>query len=289
MELMLSTRNKISIILLFVIILVLVLGNMSGLHISKNDPLPYAVFGVIVGIYFFLKGFGEWSEYNTISNTPTSKVEGIAAGFVEIYGEALAKGNYLISPFCGEECVFYKYTVEEYRSHGKSSSWDIIRMGQSDSPFLVQDETGKIEINPKGAEFEVVDKRQYKLNTGDNTPENIKEFLKSVNLSDNIPLLNLGPIKIGANPRRYTEYTIEKGQKIFVTGTAVPKEGVSSDRHEDMLVIKKGDFNKFFYISDRKEKDVLSDTRNKALLYLIGGGSVCLIGLTYIFFRIGIL
>jgi hypothetical protein len=74
-----------------------------------------------------------------------------------------------------------------------------------------------------------------------------------------------------------------------VTGTAVPKEGVESNKHEDMLLIKKGDFNKFFYISDRVEKDVLGSMRNIALLFLIGGGLVALVGLAYIFFRMGIL
>lgn len=254
-----------------------------------NDPILFALIAAPVGAYYFVKGFYKWSHYNTIVNTPTSKIEAIATGFVEVYGEALAKVEYLTSPFCGEECVFYKYTVEEYRHHGKHSSWDVIRKGQSEAPFLVQDETGKIEVNPRDAEFEVVDKREFRINPGDGTPDKIREFLKEVSLNDNVPLLDLGPIHLGANPRRYTEYTIEKGQKIFVTGTAVPKEGVRSDKHEDMLVIRKGDFNKFFYISDRGEKGVLGGMRNKALLYLIGGGIACLSGLAYIFFRIGIL
>jgi len=79
-----------------------------------NDPIIFALIAAPVGAYYFIRGFSKWSHYNTVVNTPTSKVEGIAAGFVEVYGEALAKEEYLISPFCGEECVFYKYTVEEY-------------------------------------------------------------------------------------------------------------------------------------------------------------------------------
>jgi len=268
---------------------------VSNLNISiynflvANDPIIFALIAAPVGAYYFIKGFREWSHYNTIINTPTSKVEAIAAGFVEVYGEALAKGEYLISPFCGEECVFYKYTVEEYRHHGKHSSWDVIRRGQTEAPFLVQDETGKIEVDPKGAEFEVTDRRQYRVNPGDGTPKKILEFLKQVSLNDNVPLLDLGPIHLGANPRRYTEYIIEKGQNIFVTGTTVPKEGVQSDKHEEMLVIRKGDFNKFFYISDMAEKKVLGGMRSGALIFLIGGGIVTLIGLAYIFFRLGIL
>lgn len=254
-----------------------------------SDPIVWVLIGVPAGLFFFIKGFGKWSHYNTIINTPTSKVEAIAAGFVEVYGEGIPKDKYLLSPFLGEECVFYRYTVEEYRHHGKHSSWDVIKQGRSDNPFFLQDETGKVEVDPRDAEFEVVDKRQFVVNPGDGTPDRVREFLEGVNLKNNTPLIDLGPIHIGANPRRYAEYVIEKGQKVFVTGTAVPKEGVKSDKHEDMLLIRKGHYNKFFYISDRVEKEVLGSMRNTALLFLIGGGLAALIGLAYIFFRMNIL
>ena len=253
-----------------------------------SDPIIFALIAVPVGAYYFISGFHKWSCYNTISNTPTSKVEAIAAGFIEVYGEVLPKGEYLKGPFFGEDCVFYSYTIEEYRSHGKHSSWDVIRRGQSDAPFFVQDETGKIEIDPGGAEFEVVDRRQVAVQPGESTPK-IREFLAEINLADNVSLVDLGPIHLGANLRRYTEYVLEKGQKIFATGTAVPKEGVGSEKQEEMLVIKKGDFNRFFYISDREEKGVLGGMRNNAILYLAGGGLAALIGLAYIFFRMNIL
>jgi hypothetical protein len=252
-------------------------------------PLIAGLIVVLIGLYIFIRGFTKWSHYNTVSNTPTSKVEAIAAGFVEVYGEAVAKGDYLKSPFCGEDCVFYKYIIEEYRHHGRSSSWVIIRQGQSEPPFFIQDETGKIEVDPVGAELEVVEKSRFEVNPGDETPETILDFLKTVNLRDNTPTMNFWPFHMGGNPRMYTEYKIDKGQSVFVTGTAVPKEGVISEKHEDTLVIKKGDLNKFFYISDKKEKAVLGGIRNKAIEYFVAGGIVALVGLAYIFFVMGML
>jgi hypothetical protein len=150
----------------------------------SSDPIAWALVGVPAGLFFFIKGFGSWSHYNTIKNTPTSKVEGIAAGFVEVYGEGIPKGKYLLSPFTGEECVFYRYTIEEYRHHGKHSSWDVIKEGRSNAPFFLQDETGKVEVDPIDAEFEVVDKRQFVVNPGDGTPERVREFLEGVKLKD---------------------------------------------------------------------------------------------------------
>jgi hypothetical protein len=254
-----------------------------------SDPIIFAIVAVPAGAYYFISAFREWSHYKTIVNTPTSKVEAIAAGFVEVYGEAIPKGDYLRSPFSGEPCTFYKYTIEEYRSHGKSSSWDVIKKGQSNDPFLVQDETGKIEVDPTGAEFEVVDKKQFKVNPGDYTPPEITNFINTIGMSDNTPMFSLGLIHIGANPRRYTEYVIEKGQNVFVTGTAVPKEGVQSEKHEDMLLIRKGNFNKFFYISDEGEKDILRFMRTSVIFHMGVGGLAALIGLAYIFFRMNIL
>lgn len=258
-----------------------------------NDPIIFALIAapvsVSVGVYYFIKGFYTWSQYNTIVNTPTSKVEAIATGFVEVYGETVPKGEYMLSPFAGRECTFYKYAIRELHGSGKHRHWNTIKSKKSNSPFFIEDDTGRIEVDPAEAELEVVDKKIFHIYPGQEIPPKIVEFLKEVRLSDGRPVLDLGPLHIGGHERMYIEYVIEKGQKVFVTGTAVPKEEVQSDKHEDMLVIRKGDFNKFFYISDRGEKGVLGGMRNKALLYLIGGGLAALIGLAYIFFSIGIL
>jgi hypothetical protein len=254
-----------------------------------SDPIILALVGVPAGLFFFIKGFGKWSHYNTITNTPTSKVEAIAAGFVEVYGEAVPKGEYMLSPFVGRECTFYKYEIQELHGSGKHRHWDVIKRENSRDSFFIEDDTGRILVDPGKAELDVVDKKIFHIHPGDAIPPKIAEFLKEVKLSDGRPALDLGPLHIGGHERMYVEWVIEKGQKVFVTGTAVPNEGVQSDKHEDMLMITKGDFNKFFYISDRAEKDVLGGMRNSALLYLIGGGLAALIGLAYIFLRMNIL
>lgn len=251
-----------------------------------SDPIVWAIIGAPAGLIFFISGFTKWSHYNTIKNTPTSKVEAVAAGFAEVYGEAIPKDDYIKSPFSGRDCAFYTYTVEQ--NSGNKGSWVIINKGCSDAPFFIKDETGKIEVDPRNAELEVENKETFSVAGGEQTPWQIKQFLSGVNVPEKTPCLSLGPIHTFYS-RRYTECIIEKGESAFVTGTAMPKDDVMSERHEDTLLIKKGDLNKFFLISDKAEKWVLGEMEKEAVLRIVGGGLVALLGLAYIFFRMNML
>jgi len=254
--------------------------------ISNPVSILYALIAVPAGIICLMDGFKRWSYYNTTKNTPTSKVEAVAAGFVEVYGEAIPKGDYFKSPFSGRECTFYTYTIEE--DSGGKGSWLSLKEGCSDSPFFVEDGTGKIEVDPKDAEVKVENTKTFEVRSKDETPPRIKEFLSEINIPEKTPSLILGPIR-DYYDRRYTECIIEEGEKVFVTGTAVPKEGVLSERHEDTLFIKKGDLNEFFYVSDKAEKGALEEIKKRAIISFICGFLVAVIGLAYTFIRMNIL
>ncbi|MFH1770987.1 MAG: hypothetical protein ABH828_05545 [archaeon] len=88
-----------------------------------------------------------------IENIPTSKIRSIAMGLVEIKGIAEPfRKKLLKSPFSEKDCVYYRYTVEEYRSSGKNSRWVTIASGQSNDFFNLTDDTGTVLVDPKGAE-----------------------------------------------------------------------------------------------------------------------------------------
>ncbi|WP_303720184.1 GIDE domain-containing protein [Malonomonas rubra] len=82
-----------------------------------------------------------------IENTPTSKVRSVAMGMVEIRGRAIRKYA-LISPMSHVPCVFYRLT--KYRRE-KNNQWRVSSSSSSDSvPFLLEDDTGKVEVDPFG-------------------------------------------------------------------------------------------------------------------------------------------
>ena len=92
-----------------------------------------------------------------IENTPTSKVRSIAMGMVEVKGEAVRKYA-LISPMSNTPCVFYRLT--KYRRE-RNNQWRISSISSSDNvPFMLEDETGRVEINPLGCRVSAGSKQE---------------------------------------------------------------------------------------------------------------------------------
>jgi len=98
---------------------------------------------------------------------PTSKIRSLAMGLVEIYGQALApQGNNLKSPFSNKDCVYYKYTVEEYRQQGKHKRWVTVLSGDKIRPFYVRDETGQVLVDPASAKIDIPMDNEYSSGFG---------------------------------------------------------------------------------------------------------------------------
>ena len=119
-------------------------------------PLLLAALGFYTATkYMFLK--------RRIENTPTSKIRSMAMGMVEAHGQA--KRLYaLVSPISSLPCVYYrikKYRRKRFasRSHMFSSrsdsQWALVSITSSNSvPFLLEDETGAVQVNPAGARLQ---------------------------------------------------------------------------------------------------------------------------------------
>src|SRR5512137_2712326 len=114
---------------------------------SDGRIVIYAGAGFIWGILSFAKGLSAFRLKRLIENTPTSKVRAAAVGLVEVCGVAVPSAGRLSSPFSREDCVYYKYTVEEYRKQGKSHRWVKIRSDEERTMFYVEDDTGKLLVN----------------------------------------------------------------------------------------------------------------------------------------------
>lgn len=80
-----------------------------------------------------------------IIDTPKSKLQSAAQGFVELQGSCDFYGNRQCQGFMsGPPCVWHRYTI--LRLSGTS-----FQMGASSIPFVVTDDTGSCVINPVGA------------------------------------------------------------------------------------------------------------------------------------------
>jgi hypothetical protein len=221
---------------------------------------PASILLFIFGASLLSIGLWVFHRKRLIENTPTSKIRSAAMGLVEIYGEAKAiAGNVLKSPFSQTDCVYSRYTIEEYRQHGKHSSWVTVKSGESRPEFMLKDETGEAKINPFKAEINIPVDNEFKSGFGKDPDKRVQEFLAR----NNIRFEGF----LGFNKKmRYKEYYIAPGNKVFVLGHAKPAENGSG------ISISKAKGQPFF-ICDKSEKDLLKTLAWQSGL-LIGFGLI---------------
>jgi len=226
-----------------------------------------AIIGFFAGLWFFYKGFLKLRRKRLIENTPTSKVRSIAMGLVEVYGKViLYNEKSCISPFSKKKCIYYKYTIEEYRSSGKSSRWVLVEKEDNAAPFYLQDETGSVFVDARDAEVDIPKDFEWKSGMGQDPPNNVKEFLDSKGIKHEG--------FFGFNKTmRFREYIIQPDDMLYVMGTAKDnpyiKDG-SAQTNEADIMIGKGE-NNIYYIADKPEKKVLQSMNSSCQLYVYGG------------------
>lgn len=102
----------------------------------------------VLAVLSFAYGFYHLRIKRKIENTPTSRIRSVAMGMVEVKGRALRK-YVLVTPMSHTPCVYYRLT--RYRKD-KNDRWQAISVTSSDNAsFFLEDDTGRIEIDPAGA------------------------------------------------------------------------------------------------------------------------------------------
>ena len=236
----------------------------------------------LIGLGLFIHGFRMLSRKRLIENIPTSKIRSLALGLVEITGKAIAEeGTVRNSPFSGKDCIYYFFRVEEHRRQGKNSRWVTVKKGEYRPEFYVQDDTGKVLVDPAGAEINVPKDFEYNSGLLNDPPAHVKEFLKANDISHDSFL--------GLNKRmRYREYLIEPGDTVYIMGSSANNPVIehSTDDHTSKLIIQKGENQKFYYISDQSEKKVISSLKWQAFSEVVIGAIICIVSLAYIAFEL---
>jgi E3 ubiquitin ligase len=248
---------------------------------------------MLVGVALFYNSFRTLRQYRLIKDTPRSKIRSLAMGIVEIHGH-VESDEFIKSPFSKTDCVYYKYEIKEYRKHTERDSkghskikyqWDTISFGDQRINFMAVDETGKVPVNPDGAEITVNYKKTFYQHTGtsggfSSLLDSLKNWGKGDQFNIYFSEMSLIPVtsdvKIGkarVGDRKYLEYYIESNDSLFVLGTAANDRSV-----QDNVIIKQGENEKTFIIADRSEKETLKNLRKSMLagfiigpIFIIGG------------------
>ncbi|HEV8376151.1 MAG TPA: GIDE domain-containing protein, partial [Candidatus Polarisedimenticolia bacterium] len=151
-------------------------------------------------------GFLQLRKKNMIENVPASPIRSVALGLAEIQGHAPRTAT-LPAPLSGASCHFYRYQVEEERQSGKGGRrWVTVDQGISNVPFHVEDATGRILVNPEGADV-LLGRDYQRVERGEGW------FAKR---------------------RRYREWRIDAGDFVYVIGTVTRQQGEAEQRRAQL-------------------------------------------------------
>jgi len=121
------------------------------------DPhglMLYCLVGLCAGICIFVKGFRLLLRRRLILDTPFSKIRSASMGMVEVSGQAV--GPYtMAAPITGRSCYYYRTLVWEWRQEGKNKRWVKIAGETMHVPFFIDDNTGRVLVDPRGADLDL--------------------------------------------------------------------------------------------------------------------------------------
>lgn len=219
-----------------------------------QDPGFLGLLFIIIGFVLFFVGMYFQKRRRLIADTPTSKIRSLAMGLVEIFGQVIPRENEVFkSPFTDNDCVYYRYTIEEYKSSGKNSHWVTIKKEEQRTLFYLKDETGRVLVDPTGAQIDAKKDFEFQSSLGKDPPEQVIRFLTAHHLSHE-GFLGLN------KTMRYQETIITPNDSLYVMGTAGANLHKKEEQgnHVESIMIQKGTLEKHYYISDKSEKQILT-------------------------------
>ena len=186
--------------------------------------LSFAVILAAAGSYCFWFGFKSLSKCRALENTPTARIRSAAQGYAEFTGvgtlptRAVCRG-----PLTGLHCTWWKYKIEE-RGSRRRSGWRTIDSMTSETPFLLDDGTGKCLVDPRGAEvmahehtvwFGEAEWPLVRVPPGDGL---VGKFFDAF---------------LSGGRYRYSEWRLNEDQPVYALGEFSTSGGVSGDDPED--------------------------------------------------------
>lgn len=192
----------------------------NALLLRQNSPallLFWSVIGFAVGVALFFYGFVLLKQRRLILDTPSSKIRSAPMGLVEVSG--LACGPYtLLAPVTARQCYFYRTIVWELQKAGKSSQWVKVAGECIFVPFFLDDNTGRVLVDPRGAELDL--HRDFEgefsnsfFTTLDPAPANVTAFLARRGVSTH-------------NKLKVEEFCIKPKNALFILGTMAQNSGL---------------------------------------------------------------
>jgi len=270
-----------------------------------NQPLFWAVLGLLFGPVLFVRGFRLLQRQRRIADTPRSTVRAAALGPIEVSGRAV--GPYtLVAPLSKTDCLYYRLKVESNPQGDLRNR----KMRELCAPLFLDDGTGTVMIYPEGSELQLQpsgDRAEYGelalgvAGGGGPPPEFAQEYC--IRTDDRIfvlghlrenpwakknPAAESGEFsRIGPGFVSAAEADVLRRAAFPLLDPALPSGAaagsvVEFDLHPPVILMK-GDGP--FLISTDSPREIVAKLRWKAMLYIWGGPAAALWGLWEILSR----
>ena len=180
-----------------------------------NQLTLLATVGFAGGLYLFIRGFRLLARKRLLLNTPTSKIRSASLGLVEVSG--FASGPYTVpAPITGNPCYLYRATVWRQREDSKSQEWKKIAEETLYLPFFLDDSTGKLLVDPNGADLDLHRDfcQKYDQTWLSRVPERATTFLARYGITPD------------GDHFRIEEWTIQPQNPLFIVGTFTENPGI---------------------------------------------------------------
>ena len=286
-------------------------GSSPGPLFVLRSPVLWGIAGIAGGVYLFFRGFPFLTRKHLIQDIPTSTVRGAPLGAVELSGTVV--GPYtLISPLSETDCFYYHAIARGSAGEEKKPRQEVLY-----APFFVDDGTGRVMVDPRGAETELrptVDD-EYSPSSGDAFT---RHFLVRHGISSQFPA-SLKEFCIRAGDRLYILGTLRENPGLqsaadcLAHGVEQPHQGFLSAAAADLkrrapiesmlppgsavrmpqtrpvatevfdlnppVVLMKGTSGSPFFISWRSQLEVVKELAWRSTLYIWGGPILAVAGL----------
>jgi hypothetical protein len=237
-------------------------------------PCCFGFFFLIGSALLFNDALQQYLLGQKIRNTPTSKARAAAIGLVELSGKAKCPEK-VISPITKSPCAYYEVCAQYYYKHKKSSGWRTFHRDESRNRFYLEDDSGKILVEPDKANVNIPadftfqgtlnDKQFFGLLPSNQVDQKVLKYLEEN------PKAAEAAKGMSGKQLRFMEYYIAEGDPLFVLGSAEPLEGATSAVAAENLIVRKSARDKIMLISDSSEKKVLGVLSLKFYLEVLFG------------------
>lgn len=225
-----------------------------------------------------------------MADMPTAKIRGIPMGLVEIRGEAIGEDR-LTSPVTHTPCFCYEAFVKKWMPDEKPQ-WHTIMSDTRAVKFYLQDETGKVLVDPDKAGLDLtttVEGRE--LNILNRSEQALSSLLSKVGLVEksNPPSANWatdeelksymasrgrGPFVYAGGQFSFSEYCLLAGHRYLITGTCVENPNPKNEHDRNMVV--RGQEDPTFTITEKSEEERLGSIHTVAIFLMFLGGAICI-------------